>query len=64
MTLLGTPFRLHGRSPDIGLDCVGVVAACLFEAGYQIQEVSMVSGHSSWEHLKRYTNLRPETLHR
>lgn len=36
----------------------------LFEASYQIQEVSMVSGHSSWEHLKRYTNLRPETLHR
>ena len=36
----------------------------LFEAGYQIQEVSMVSGHKTWEHLKRYTNLRPETLHR
>ena len=36
----------------------------LFEAGYQIQEVSMVSGHKTWEHLKRYTNLRPESLHR
>jgi integrase len=36
----------------------------LFEAGYEIQEVSMVSGHKTWEHLKRYTNLRPETLHR
>lgn len=36
----------------------------LFEAGYQIQEVSMVSGHKTWEHLKRYTNLNPERLHR
>ena len=33
-TLLGVPFRLHGRALDIGLDCVGVVAACLCEAGY------------------------------
>ena len=24
--LLGTPFRLHGRSPATGLDCVGLVA--------------------------------------
>lgn len=37
MTLLGTPFRLHGRSPETGLDCVGVVAACLFEASYRFE---------------------------
>lgn len=24
--LLGTPFRLHGRAPERGLDCVGLVA--------------------------------------
>ena len=24
--LLGVPFRLHGRSAEIGLDCVGLVA--------------------------------------
>jgi len=35
----------------------------LFEQGYQIQEVALVSGHKKWETLKRYTNLRPEQLH-
>jgi hypothetical protein len=28
-TLLGCPFRLHGRDPLSGLDCVGVVMASL-----------------------------------
>jgi len=37
MTLLGVPFRLHGRAPETGLDCVGVVAACLFAAGYRFE---------------------------
>jgi hypothetical protein len=37
MTLLGAPFRLHGRSPETGLDCVGVVAACLFAADYRFE---------------------------
>ena len=23
---IGTPFRLHGRTPDVALDCVGLVA--------------------------------------
>lgn len=35
----------------------------LFEQGYQIHEVALVTGHRKWEHLKRYTNLRPEQLH-
>lgn len=35
----------------------------LFEAGYAIEEVALVSGHKKWEHLRRYTNLRPESLH-
>lgn len=25
--LIGTPFRLHGRSPETGVDCVGLVSA-------------------------------------
>lgn len=36
----------------------------LFELGYQIQQVALVSGHKDWRHLRRYTNLRPEDLHR
>jgi cell wall-associated NlpC family hydrolase len=32
-TLVGTPFRLHGRDPDFGFDCVGLVAAALERAG-------------------------------
>lgn len=29
LALVGTPFRLHGRDPRCGLDCVGVLAAAL-----------------------------------
>lgn len=36
----------------------------LFEEGYEIQQVALVTGHRDWRHLKRYTNLRPEDLHR
>ncbi len=36
----------------------------LFEQGYSIQEVAIVSGHSSWDMLKRYTHIKPESLHR
>lgn len=35
----------------------------LFEEGYDIQEVSLVTGHKRWDNLKRYTNLKPESLH-
>lgn len=35
----------------------------LFERGYAIQQVALVSGHRSWQMLKRYTNLKPESLH-
>lgn len=34
----------------------------LFEQGYQIQQVALVTGHKKWETLKRYTNLKPESL--
>lgn len=35
----------------------------LFEQGYEIQQVALVTGHKDWRHLRRYTNLRPESLH-
>lgn len=35
----------------------------LFERGYGVHEVALVSGHRSWQQLKRYTNLKPESLH-
>ncbi|WP_045992884.1 site-specific integrase [Halomonas sp. S2151] len=34
----------------------------LFEAGYEIVEVQQFTLHESWDVLKRYTHLRPETL--
>jgi integrase len=35
----------------------------LFEAGLKIEQVALVTGHKDWKMLRRYTNLRPETLH-
>lgn len=32
-TLIGAPFRLHGRDAATGLDCVGLVAEALRRAG-------------------------------
>ena len=34
----------------------------LFESGYQIQEVTQFTLHESWSELKRYTNLKPESV--
>jgi cell wall-associated NlpC family hydrolase len=31
--LVGTPFRLHGRDPATGLDCIGVFAAAMASSG-------------------------------
>ena len=33
--LVGCPFRLYGREPDTGLDCVGLVSAALAASGAQ-----------------------------
>lgn len=33
LALLGCPFRLHGRDPATGLDCVGLVVAALAASG-------------------------------
>lgn len=35
----------------------------LFEAGYTIEQVALVTGHKNWRMLQRYTQLRPESLH-
>lgn len=35
----------------------------LFEAGFTIEQVSLVTGHKDWKMLRRYTHLKPETLH-
>ena len=35
----------------------------LFEAGYRIEQVALVTGHKDWKMLRRYTHLRPEALH-
>ncbi|WP_421930905.1 integrase [Phenylobacterium sp.] len=35
----------------------------LFEAGFEIQQVALVTGHKDWKMLRRYTHLRPEALH-
>jgi cell wall-associated NlpC family hydrolase len=32
-TLIGVRFRLHGRDPESGLDCVGLVAEAMRRAG-------------------------------
>lgn len=37
-TLVGAPFRLHGRDPARGLDCVGVVAAAFARCGLAPEE--------------------------
>lgn len=34
----------------------------LFEAGLPIEQVALVTGHKKWEMLRRYTQLRPESL--
>ncbi|WP_295864957.1 hypothetical protein [uncultured Xanthomonas sp.] len=36
----------------------------LIEQGYDIPEVASVTLHEPWTELKRYTQLRPESLHR
>lgn len=39
-------------------------ASRLFEAGYQIEQVALVTGHRDWNQLRRYVQLKPESLHR
>ena len=36
----------------------------LFEDGYPLEQVALVTGHRDWRNLRRYTQLKPEALHR
>lgn len=36
--LVGAPFRLHGRDPRHGLDCVGVIACAFARCGRAVPE--------------------------
>jgi integrase len=35
----------------------------LFEVGFSIEQVALVTGHKDWKMLRRYTHIKPETLH-
>ena len=62
----GAAFRRACR--DLGIhdlrfhDLRHETASRLFEAGYQIPEVALVTGHKDWKMLRRYTNLKAEDL--
>ena len=52
------------RIPDLHFhDLRHEGASRLFEAGFQIHQVALVTGHKDWKMLRRYTHLRPEALH-
>lgn len=49
--------------PDLHLhDMRHEGTSALFEQGYDIHQVALVTGHKDWRHLKRYTQLKPESL--
>jgi integrase len=64
---VGTAF--HRACLDLGIedlhfhDLRHEAASRLFEAGLTIERVALVTGHKDWKMLKRYTNLKPQTLH-
>jgi len=43
LALCGTRFRLHGRDPQYGLDCIGLIDQCLRYAGI---EASIPTGYA------------------
>ncbi len=46
--LVGTRFRLHGRNPATGLDCVGLVAAALNATG--VRRDAVPTGYGLSDH--------------
>lgn len=63
----GTAFRRACRDEKI-VDLVfhdmrHEATSRLFEAGFQIHQAALVTGHKDWKMLRRYTHLRPEALH-
>ena len=63
---LGTAFRRTCRELSIEdlhfHDLRHEATSRLFEAGFDIPEVSLVTGHKDWKMLRRYLNLRPHHL--
>ena len=50
--------------PDLHLhDLRHEGTSALFEDGFSIEQVALVTGHKDWRNLRRYTNLKPEGLH-
>lgn len=65
---VGTAFRRARKHLDIEdlkfHDLRHEATSRLFEAGLSIERVALVTGHRDWKILRRYTNLKPEDLHR
>ena len=63
---VGTAFRRACRRMGINdlrfHDLRHETASRLFEAGYQIPEVALVTGHKDWKMLRRYTNHKAQDL--
>jgi integrase len=64
---VGAAFRRQCRELDIKdlhfHDLRHEGTSRLFEAGYSIEQVALVTGHKDWKMLRRYTHLKPEDLH-
>ena len=64
---VGTAFRRQCR--ELGIkdlhfhDLRHEGTSRLFEAGFSIEQVALVTGHKDWKMLSRYTHLKPEALH-
>jgi len=64
---VGTAFRRQCR--ELGIDDLHFHdlrhkgTSRLFEAGFSIEQVALVTGHRDWKMLRRYTHLKPEALH-
>jgi integrase len=60
---VGTAFRRSCKALDIDdlrfHDLRHEGTSRLFEAGFPIEKVAMVTGHKDWRMLRRYTNLKP-----
>lgn len=65
---VGTAFRRARRQLEIDdlrfHDLRHEATSRLFEAGLSIERVALVTGHRDWKMLRRYTNLKPEDLHK
>ena len=60
--LIGTRFRLHGRDPATGLDCVGLAAAALQAAGLNPGPVPTGYGLSDHDHDAIHTMMQTAGL--